>query len=218
VSASRTRSVCVLLALAMAVAVGCSGDGETRTSSSPATSTAVTSVAPDEDSPVRTLGEDERREVAWVSWSPAETIPTAELATITETLVSYDHQMLFPSKFPVAGAGTTTAEFYAYLIPATGVVDVGLFFETEGSGLYVSVNSSTRYSWIAEWLPEDTSGASEVTVRGLPGRSYPRTETTVPMVSWEEGGQYYVALYRGLSVELTTQQLVDWLDSWYMLP
>jgi len=126
--------------------------------------------------------------------------------------------MLFPSALPLADAGPTSGDFLLYRTPATGVIDLWVRVETEDSGLFVAVNSSADYSWIVDWGLETVSGAVDIAVRGLPGRSYPPSDESLPMVYWEEEGQYYVAAYRGWSVELTAQQIVDWLDSWYMLP
>ena len=222
-SASRLTSVCALLFLAVAVTAGCPGNGQTPSSSALATSsTTVTSIAPtsssSEGSTAATLGENDRRQVAYASWSPAETIPAIDLTTLTETLTSYGQRMLFPSEFPVTGAGLGSAEFDVYWTPPTSVVEFYVICRAEDGAVDVTLNSCTEYSSIVGWGLETIPDAVEVTVRGLPGRSYPRTDESRPMLYWEEQGQHFVASYRGWAVEPATQQMIDWLDSWYMLP
>lgn len=126
--------------------------------------------------------------------------------------------MLFPSKFPVAGTSPVSAEFDVFWTPPTGLVDLYVICRTEESAVDVTLISSTDYSQVVGWGLETIPGAVPVTVRGLPGRSYPRTDESRPMLYWEEGGQHFVASYRGSLVEPAMQQMIDWLDSWYMLP
>ena len=228
-SASRSTATLVGLLLAAAVVAGCSAGRATTSSALVTSSTVVTSsttvtpsVAPNssttEGSTAATLGQNDRRQVAYASWSPAETIPAAELKTISDALALYGSPMLFPSRLPGSGTGPASAEFLVYLTPPTHLVEFYVRFETEGNGADVTVGSCTEYSWAVAWGVESIPGAEEVTVRGLPGRSYPPSDVSRPMIFWEEKGQYYFAAYRGLSVELTAQQMIDWLGSWYMLP
>jgi hypothetical protein len=239
---SRLTSLCALVLLAAALTAGCSSSSHATTSSALATcstvvasavtqtspttgvslTTTTSSVAPSSStagaSSAATLGPNDRRQVAAVSWSPAETIPAADLKTITETLASYGQRMLFPSRVPVAGTGRASAEFHAFWTPPTGVVDLYVMSRTEDGAVDVTLISSTDYSRVVGWGLETIPGAVPVTVRGLSGRSYPRTDQSRPMLYWQEEGQHFVASYRGFLVEPAMQQMIDWLDSWYMLP
>jgi hypothetical protein len=224
VSTFRLTSACAALLLTTAAIAGCGGGGQVTTSldlttsTTTVTSSVASSSSTTEMSTAATLGANDRRQVAYASWSPAETIPAVELKTITDALALYGDRMLFPSRFPGSGTGPASAEFLVYWTPPTRLVELYVRFETEDNGVDVTVGSCAEYSWAVAWGVESIPGAEEVTVRGLPGRSYPPSDVSRPTIFWEEKGQYYCAAYRGLSVDLTAQQMIDWLESWSMLP
>jgi hypothetical protein len=223
-SESRHKSIGALLALAVAVIAGCSGGDLVSTSSISVTSSIpVPSSIPgtsstSEWSTVRTLGENDGRTEASAYWSPAETLPTADAKTISDALGAYDLHMLFPSQIPLAGLGPSSAQFQLVRTPSSGITELILLFETENSGVDLTLISSASPTPNVMWGTENIAGSEEVVVRGQPGRSFPRSDVSRARISWQEEGQYFVADYRGLSVELTAEQMIAWLDSWYMLP
>jgi hypothetical protein len=67
----------------------------------------------------------------------------------------------------------------------------------------------------------DLLTASSISVTSsMPATSTTSEWSTVSRakISWQEEGQYFVADYRGLSVELAAEQMIARLDSWYMFP
>ena len=216
----------LLLLLVLSVAVpwvtGCSGGAESTTSSTAvASSLSVTSTIPETTSTsgpttAATQGENDIHILANVSWSPAETMPEADAVSASEALSARGLRMLFPSVVSFAAPGPVRGEFTMQWVPATGVVDLMVDAETD-DGAWVALMSSPTPSEMVVFGTEDTTRATEVMVRGQPGRVYPRSDVTTQIIFWQEAGQYFAVWHRWLP-ELTAEQVIAWLDSWYWLP
>jgi hypothetical protein len=218
-SSSRLAWVCAVLLLAAAFALGCSGAAPTTTAGMPSTTAGSSSTITTARPIAATLGPGDRREELYRGWSPAEIIPEADRRAMTDAIASHGLHMLFPSAAPLAGiVEPISAQFHLYRTPATGLVDLWVRVEPADHGFDLTLQSCTDYEWTAGWGLDEIQGATDVTVRGLPGRSYPATDQSLPMIYWQEGDQHYVAAYRGLSVELDERQVIEWLSSWQMLP
>ena len=204
-------------------AAGCSGGEVVPFSSTAVTPTnTTTSAIPMTTSttgspPVNTLGENDIHELAAASWSPAESIPEAALKTISDALSAHGLRMLFPSAVPFAATDPVSVEFIMQWVPATGVIDLMVRVGTD-YGAWVALWSSPSASEAVTFGTEDPTRATEVTVRGLPGLVFPRSDETTQIVSWQEEGQYFVVWHRWLPRELTPEQVIGWLESWYWLP
>jgi hypothetical protein len=240
---AKNRTLILLLAVAAGAlwAAACSGDDEGSTSSTAgASSLAVTSTAPPTSGTaggstdtatstipettsttgqgsVNTLGENDIHELAAASWSPVESIPEAAVKTISDALSAHGLHMLFPSAVPFAATDPVSAEFTMQWVPATGVIDLIVRVGTD-HGAWVALWSSPTASQAVTFGTEDPTRATEVTVRGLPGLFFPRSDETTQIVSWQEQGQYFAAWHRWLPLELAPEQVISWLESWYRLP
>lgn len=166
---------------------------------------------------VATQGENDIHGLAAAEWSPPESIPEADVKSMSDALSSRSLRMLFPSAVPFAAADPVSGQFTMQWIPATGVIDLIVHVGTD-HGAWVALMSSRTPSEMVTFGTEDTARATEVVVRGRPGLVYPRSDETTQIISWQEGGQYFVVWHRWLPEELTDEQVIGWLESWYWLP
>jgi hypothetical protein len=217
-----TLVLLLVLTAAITWVTGCSG-GEQGTTSSPAvtpslplTSTIAAATSTSGPGTVATQGEDDIHILADISWSPAQTMPETEATSASEALSARGLRMLFPSAAMVAAPGPVRGEFIMQWVPATGVIDLVVRAGTDGGGWLALMSSSTP-SGLVVFGTEDTTRATEVVVRGQPGRVYPRSDVTTQIIFWQEAGQYFALWHRWLP-ELTAEQVIAWLDSWYWLP
>jgi hypothetical protein len=224
VSIGRAPALLLVLTAATLWAAGCSG-GEDGTSLSTAVTTTATPTSTATSAipattlmtqTVATQGENDIHGLAAASWSPVESIPEADAKSMSDALSARGLCMLFPSAVPFAAAGPVSGEFTMQWVPATGVIDLIVHVGTD-DGAWVAVMSSPTPSDMVMFGTEDTTRATEIVVRGQPGRLYPRSDETTQIISWQEGGQYFVAWHRWLPEELAAEQMIGWLESWYWL-
>jgi hypothetical protein len=217
------RALALLLVLTAAIlwAAGCSGgeDGTSLSTAATPTSTATTAVSATTlvTQTVATQGENDIHGLAAASWSPAESIPEADAGSMSDALSARGLRMLFPSAVPFAAASPVSGEFTMQWVPATGVIDLIVHVGTD-DGAWVALMSSPTPSKMVMFGTEDLTRATEIVVRGQPGRLHPRSDETTQIISWQEGGQYFVAWHRWLPEELAAEEVIDWLESWYWLP
>jgi hypothetical protein len=203
-------------------ATGCSGGEEGTTSSTavtsslPVTSTIPATTSTSGPTTAATQGENDIHTLADVSWSIAQTMPETQAASASKALSARGLRMLFPSAASSATSGPVKGEFTMQWVPATGVIDLIVRAETD-DGAWVALMSSPTPSEMVVFGTEDTTRATEVVVRGQPGRVYPRSDATTQIIFWQEAGQYFALWHRWLP-ELTAEQVIAWLDSWYWLP
>jgi hypothetical protein len=219
------RATLVLLLVLTAAApwvTGCSGGEEGTTSSTAVTSslsmTSTISAITSTSGPTTaaTQGENDIHTLADVSWSPVQAMPETEAASASEALSARGLRMLFPSAASFAAPGPVQGEFIMQWVPATGVIDLIVRAKTD-DGAWVALTSSPNPSEMVVFGTEDSTRATEVIVRGQPGRVYPRSDVTTQIIFWQEAGQYFALWHRWLP-ELTAEQVIAWLDSWYWLP
>lgn len=222
--ASRLASFGGLLLLAVALTTGCAtGDDDTASSSTGAssvtTTTFVSATSTSESSGGVILPwEADYQQEAGASWSPVEAIPAPDVETVSGALGSCGLSMLFPSRPPMPGPGPVSVEFSLYRTPSKELIELDLRVEGPGPGDWMGLWSSSGSFEDSAWPPEYPGDYREIMVRGRPGRAYPRSDVAAEMVTWQEDGQPYVATWRWLTAELTAEQVVAWLDSWYGLP
>ena len=217
-------TVVMLLALTDATlwVTGCSGGGQGTTSPTALTSslsvTSTISAATSTSGPTTaaTQGENDVHSLAEVSWSPAQTMPQTDAASASKALSARGLRMLFPSAASFTAPGPVRGTFTMLWVPATGVVDLIVRAETD-DGAWVALMSSPTPSEMVMFGTEDTTQATEVIVRGQPGRVYGRSDRTTQIIFWQEAGQYFALWHRWVP-ELTSEQVIAWLDSWYWLP
>jgi hypothetical protein len=217
-----TLVLLLVLAATAPWVMGCSGGEEGTTSSIAATSslsvasTISATTSTSGPTTAKTQGDNDTHILANASWSPAQTMPETEVARASEALSARGLRMLFPSAASFAAPGPVRGEFTMQWVPATGVIDLIVRAETD-DGAWVALMSSPTPSEMVVFGTEDTTRATEVDVRGRPGRVYPRSDVTTQIVFWQEEGQYF-ALWHRWFPELTAEQVIAWLDSWYWLP
>jgi hypothetical protein len=141
-------------------------------------------------------------------WTITESLSTTDSKAVADFLTRHHVWMLFPSRLPVADAGLLSAGLsYTQLIPDGGVVLL-LAIDTQNDERLVTLSYVNGGS-------TGTEGWKEVQVRGLPGRAEVGEGPAASYLRWEEDGRMLEAEFGD---RLTLDQVIAWLDSWYVLP
>ena len=142
-----------------------------------------------------------------LTWSPPESLPSANRVDITDALARYGVHALFPSRAPSVVTGPLLGRFWLTRTVPANRVGAHVFVTTEAGQPVISVTSGES-TWI------DSEDWSAVAIRGMPGR-FERNSAGLTFLTWEEGGRFYSVEFGD---RLTLDQAAAWLVTWETVP
>jgi hypothetical protein len=145
-----------------------------------------------------------------LTWSPAEAPPDSIKQQISDTLTRLGVHALFPSPAPDVIVDALTGSIWVTrTVPTNHVTALVEVWRAEARQPLMGVSSLE-----SAWAVSPNDDWSEVQVRGESGRYY-QNGAGLTFLRWEEGDQTYSATFGD---ELTLDQAIAWLGSWYILP